>query len=85
MWRALGDGLDLNPPLSHLLTKGFCAVFGYSEIAVRTPETLALLIFCLCGYVFVSRRCGKICGISTAVLISLSIGGKVAVRRARMD
>ena len=72
MWVALKDGLDLNPPLSYWITHVSMTLFGQNELAARLPSALGFFFFAVAGYVFVSRKCGKLAGLNTAFLILIT-------------
>ena len=44
IWRALADGADPNPPLSHWLVLEATRAFGQSALAVRLPAILCVLL-----------------------------------------
>ena len=54
----LAAGVDLNPPLTYLLTWLAVQCFGETEWAVRLPSLLGALLGCVCLYAFVRRRRG---------------------------
>jgi 4-amino-4-deoxy-L-arabinose transferase-like glycosyltransferase len=56
MWGYLRAGVDLNPPLSHILTAASIRAFGESPLSVRLPSMLGLLVALLCVHWFVARR-----------------------------
>ena len=56
MWSFLKEGLELNPPLGHLLVGAAGAVFGRNEIGFRVPSMLAFWTMCVCLFVFLRRR-----------------------------
>ena len=56
LWRVLKQGVDFNPPMIYVATKLSNRVFGESHLSTRLPEVLGFWIFCLCLFVFVSRR-----------------------------
>jgi hypothetical protein len=56
IWIALKSGLDLNPPLSYLLTRGSLALFSPAELALRLPSSVGFAVMSLCLYRFVRRR-----------------------------
>jgi Dolichyl-phosphate-mannose-protein mannosyltransferase len=61
-WSAVMHGADFNPPLFYLLTRGAERLFGEGLIATRLPEMVGFWLFCICLFLFVSRRAGAISG-----------------------
>src|SRR5579871_286765 len=55
VWVALKSGADLNPPLFYVVTRGFQAAFGTSELVTRLPAMVGFLVMSLCIFHFVSR------------------------------
>jgi len=43
IWTALGRGADSLPPIYYMVVRAFGKPFGYSEIAVRLPSTVAMV------------------------------------------
>src|SRR5271157_103118 len=43
IWKVLGRGADSLPPIYYMVVRTFGKPFGYSEIAVRLPSTLAMV------------------------------------------
>jgi hypothetical protein len=72
LWRALQAGVDFNPPLFYLFTRASLVVFGEGNIAIRLPEILGFLIFCLCLFYFVQRHAGMISGLCALLLPMLT-------------
>jgi hypothetical protein len=58
LWRALADGVDLNPPLYHLSVRLAVAVFGPTELAVRLPALAGFALACVAVYAFARFRWG---------------------------
>jgi len=56
LWSALKTGVDIEPPLFHLITRGFTSIFGYSPLALRAPAIVGGWLMCISLYVFVSRK-----------------------------
>ena len=61
-WVAVLHGADFNPPLFYFLTRVSQSLFGHGLIATRLPGTIGIWIFCLCLFIFVSRRVGVVAG-----------------------
>ena len=68
MWRALASGIDLQPPLSYLLTRGILLTVGYGLVAMRLPSLVGFAIGCLAVGQFVRRRVGPLPA-ATALLL----------------
>ncbi|HXH07669.1 MAG TPA: glycosyltransferase family 39 protein [Vicinamibacterales bacterium] len=58
LWRALADGVDLNPPLYHLAVRLTVGVLGPTELAVRVPALAGFAVACLALYAFARFRWG---------------------------
>lgn len=54
--KALMYGVDFNPPLFYLLTRGAEGLVGAGPVGARLPEVIGFGIFCLCLYRFVALR-----------------------------
>jgi len=57
IWQALLNRADMNPPLLYFATKISFELFGEGHISVRLPSILGYLIFSICIFRFVLRRC----------------------------
>lgn len=66
---ALALPVDLNPPLHHLFMRLSIGLLGYSPMAARLPSLLAMLVFLLCLFIFVSRRLRPAYGILAVLLV----------------
>jgi len=66
-WSAVMHGADFNPPLFYLLTRGAERLFGEGLIATRLPQMVGFWLFCICLFLFVSRRAGAISGFIAGV------------------
>jgi hypothetical protein len=66
-WSAVLHGVDFNPPLFYLLTRGAQRVFGEGLIATRLPEIVGVWLFCICLFLFVAKRAGVIAGFIAGV------------------
>jgi 4-amino-4-deoxy-L-arabinose transferase-like glycosyltransferase len=78
LWHALETGADQAPPLSYLLTRLSTEAFGHGRLAIRLPEILAFLVFCLCMYVFVTRRTNELYGLIAMILPTVTAAGYYA-------
>jgi hypothetical protein len=56
LWDALASGVDLMPPLYHLIVRFLAPVFGDGALALRLPSLVGFWVMCLCIYRYVSRR-----------------------------
>lgn len=65
--RAVYHGADFNPPLFYLFARAPRSLFGEGLIASRLPEIFGVWIFCLCLFIFVSRRLGALPGLIAGV------------------
>jgi hypothetical protein len=70
--------VDLNPPLSYLLTRASFAAFGANTLSCRLPEILGYLLAMLCLFKFVERRLGVLYGVLAAALLFTGTAGDVA-------
>ncbi len=61
-WAAVTHGVDFNPPLLYVFTRGVQWMFGEGLIVTRLPAMIGVWIFCLCLFFFVTRRAGVIAG-----------------------
>jgi hypothetical protein len=66
-WSAVMHGVDFNPPLFYLLTRGAQRLFGEGLIATRLPAMVGVWDFCICLFFFVARRAGMIPGFIAGV------------------
>ena len=67
IWKALKEGVDLNPPLFYVATRASQAVFGTSELATRVPAILGFLGMSLCIFRFVSRYGNRVAALAAMV------------------
>ncbi|HEY3835670.1 MAG TPA: glycosyltransferase family 39 protein [Bryobacteraceae bacterium] len=68
VWAALKAGVDFNPPLGYMVTKGFQFLFGNLELPTRLPALFGYFIMSLCLYRFISRRSAPAFGYVAAVV-----------------
>jgi hypothetical protein len=52
----LASGIDLMPPLYHLILRVLVPILGDSPVVLRMPSIVGFWVMCLCLYRFVSRR-----------------------------
>ena len=63
--------IDLNPPLSYLLTRASFHLFGVGTLQCRLPELAGFLLALTCLFLFVRRRAGASYALlATALLLS---------------
>jgi hypothetical protein len=68
VWKAYCGGLDMQPPLFFAATRISTLLLGPSELALRFPETLGVLLFSWCMYFFVAKRMGAVLGLCAMIL-----------------
>src|SRR5262245_5707118 len=56
LWAGLASGIDLMPPLSHLVLRLLAPIFGDGPIVLQLPSMVGFWVMCLCVYRFVSYR-----------------------------
>jgi hypothetical protein len=56
LWPALASGVDLEPPLFHLITRAFTSVLGPTPLALRMPAIVGGWLMSISLFHFVSRR-----------------------------
>ena len=56
LWAGLASGIDLMPPLYHLIVRVLEPVVGSSAVALRLPSLVGFWVMCLCVYRYVTRR-----------------------------
>ncbi len=61
--------IDLNPPLSYLLTRASFHLFGVGTLQCRLPEIAGMLLALTCIFLFVRRRAGNSFGFLAAALL----------------
>ena len=71
--------VDLNPPLSYLLTRLSFQLFHVSTLACRLPEMAAFLMAMLCLKSFIGHRAGILYGTLAATLLFTSLAEGVAI------
>ena len=70
--------VDLNPPLSYLLSRASLSAFGSSTLACRLPEILGFAAAMLFLFLFVRRRAGVLFALCSASLVFSSLAGELA-------
>lgn len=70
--------IDLNPPLSYLLSRASLSAFTPGTLACRLPEIAAFAAAMLFLFCFVRRRAGVLFGLCSAALLLSSLAGELA-------
>jgi hypothetical protein len=68
----LANTIDLNPPLSYLLTRATFHLCGVGTLQTRLPEIAGFGLALVCVYVFVGRRAGNAYGLLAATILFCS-------------
>jgi Dolichyl-phosphate-mannose-protein mannosyltransferase len=79
VWRALHAGVDVAPPLFHLMTRWSTHLLGISEIGVRTPAIVGFWVFCMSVYAFVRRRASAMYAVIAMFIPFLTIAARFIV------
>lgn len=72
--------VDLNPPLSYLLTRLSFALFGIGTLQCRIPEIVGFALAMLCIFRFVERRAGGAFALLAACLLFASRAGELVTQ-----
>jgi len=64
---ALSTGADQNPPSFYILTYGFMRWLGETQLVIRLPEVIGVLLMSLCLFRFVSKRSSSLYGMVAMV------------------
>lgn len=72
--------VDLNPPLSYLLTRVCFHLFGVGTLQSRLPEIGGFALALVSMYVFVRRRSGTAFGLMAAALLFASRAGELVTQ-----
>jgi hypothetical protein len=75
--------VDLNPPVSYLLTRLSFALFGHSTLAARLPEMAGFGLAMLCLFLFVRRRLGSTYALLAATALFCGRGFEDVAAEAR--
>ncbi len=78
IWSALATGVDLNPPLYHLLVHQASRLTASDRLAVRLPAVAGFTAMLAGLGLFVARRCGVAAGAIAASVVALSGVGPYA-------
>ena len=66
-------GLDVHTPTASLFLRGVMRVFGDGPVVDRLPFAFAYLIFCICIFVFVARRCPAVYATAAMIFPTLTL------------
>jgi hypothetical protein len=69
LWRALQDGVDLQPPLNALLTRGIHLIVGVGPIVTRLPAIAGFLLAVIFTFIIVRRRTNGLIATSAVLLL----------------
>ena len=72
--------IDLNPPLSYLLTRASFHLFGVGTLQCRLPEMLGFLLAVAAIFFFVRRRAGNSYGFLASSMLVASAAGTATVQ-----
>jgi hypothetical protein len=72
--------VDLNPPLSYLLTRASFTIFGTGTLQCRLPEILGFALAIVCLSEFVRHRRGPAYGLLAAALLVSSKAGELSIQ-----
>ena len=73
MWRVLANAGDTMPPGYHLMMRGWCHVFGYSEVATRLPSAIAMVIGLFIAFDCTRRLANGLSGLMVLSLLTTSL------------
>jgi hypothetical protein len=82
LWAALESGVDLMPPLYHLMVRAQEPLLGDSTLALRLPSLIGFWVMCLCLYRYVTRSLPAEFGFA-AMLLPLCTSGAYYMAEAR--
>ena len=68
LWAGLASGVDLVPPVYHLVLRALEPVIGAGPLALRLPSLVGFWVMCLCLYRYVSRRLSAEFGFAAMLL-----------------
>ena len=75
----LTQTIDLNPPLSYLLTRMVFHIAGVGTLQARLPEMLGFALALVCVFLFVRRRAGPVYGLLAAAVLFSSRATEPAI------
>ena len=76
MWDRIRT-VDLNPPLSYVLTRVSFAIFGVGTLQCRLPEIAGFGLALVCVFLFVRNRAGNTFGLLAAAMLFGSRAGEL--------
>jgi len=76
----LTGSIDLNPPLSYLLTRASFDLFGIGTLQCRLPEILGFALAIVGTFLFVRRRAGNAYGLLAAALLLSGIPADLSIQ-----
>jgi hypothetical protein len=69
IWKALAAGVDLHPPLHHVLSHAMSMFTGAGAWGLRLPAAIGFLILVICVFRFVERRTSPLYGAASAAML----------------
>lgn len=72
--------VDLNPPLSYLLTRASFHLFGVGTLQCRLPEMLGFLLALTSTFFFVRRRAGNSYGVLACAILMASLAADATIQ-----
>ena len=72
--------IDLNPPLSYLLTRASFHLFGVGTLQCRLPEMLGFLLALASTFFFVRRRAGNSFGVLASAILLSTLAGDATIQ-----
>ena len=79
LWRACLDGIDLQPPLNAMITRGVHAIAGAGTVATRVPPMAGFLAAMVLIFVMTRRRANVWIGLAAALTLCLTPAWQYAV------
>ena len=73
LWATLKTGVDLNPPLYHLIVRTSEKLLGESALALRLPSLIGYWVMSLSLFFLVRRRTNALYGVAAALLPFLTV------------
>ncbi len=72
--------VDLNPPLSYLLTRASFHLFGVGTLQCRLPEMLGFLLALVSTFLFVRKRVGNAFGVLASAILLSTLAGEATIQ-----
>jgi hypothetical protein len=79
LWRACLDGIDLQPPLNAMVTRGVHAITGAGTVATRLPPMAGFVAAMALVFVMARRRANVWIGIAAALALCLTPAWSYAI------